>query len=189
MNADSSNTERRDVGAASSPASDVAQVDMQAAVQRVVQLYEHFTPERLDSLHSCYAAQAHFKDPFNDVYGIEAIRQIFAHMFTTVDSPQFVVTEQVVQGSQAFLVWEFRFRMRRWRTGQAQTICGGTLLRFDDQGLVFDHRDYWDAAQELYEKLPVLGALMRWLRQAGSATHAAKHLHQESSRANHHGGR
>jgi hypothetical protein len=31
------------------------------------------------------------------------------------------------------------------------------------------HRDYWDAAEELYEKLPVVGSLMRWLkRQANS---------------------
>jgi len=27
------------------------------------------------------------------------------------------------------------------------------------------HRDYWDAAEELYEKLPVIGALMRWLKK------------------------
>jgi hypothetical protein len=26
------------------------------------------------------------------------------------------------------------------------------------------HRDYWDAAEELYEKLPVLGSVMRWLK-------------------------
>jgi hypothetical protein len=26
------------------------------------------------------------------------------------------------------------------------------------------HRDYWDAAEELYEKLPVIGVLMRAMR-------------------------
>ncbi|MGA0584669.1 MAG: nuclear transport factor 2 family protein, partial [Castellaniella sp.] len=36
-------------------------------------------------------------------------------------------------------------------------------------GLVSFHRDYWDAAEELYEKLPVLGRLMRWLRKTLSA--------------------
>jgi hypothetical protein len=35
----------------------------------------------------------------------------------------------------------------------------------DAQGLIVLHRDYWDAAEELYEKLPVVGALMRWLRR------------------------
>jgi hypothetical protein len=30
------------------------------------------------------------------------------------------------------------------------------------------HRDYWAVAEELYEKLPVVGVLMRWLkRRAG----------------------
>jgi hypothetical protein len=28
--------------------------------------------------------------------------------------------------------------------------------------------DYWDAAEELYEKLPVLGGLMRWLKRAAN---------------------
>jgi hypothetical protein len=35
---------------------------------------------------------------------------------------------------------------------------------------VADHRDYWDAAEELYEKLPVLGALMRLLKRRLRAT-------------------
>ena len=145
--------------------------DIHAAVARLVQLYEQLTPQQLDKLHLCYAAQAHFKDPFNDVRGLEAIRQIFAHMFANLHEPRFTVTEQVVQGQRAFLVWEFRFHMRRWRVGQEQCIHGGTLVRFDDEGLVLEHRDYWDAAEELYEKLPVLGGFMRWLRLNGAADH------------------
>lgn len=147
-------------------------VDMQAAVRRVVQWYEQLGPDTLDSLHTCYTSHAHFKDPFNDVYGVAEIRQIFAHMFDTVDEPRFTVTDQVVQGRQAFLTWEFKFRMRRWWAGQPQSISGVSLLRFDETGLVYAHRDYWDAAQELYEKLPVLGVLMRWLRRAASASSA-----------------
>lgn len=144
--------------------------EVQAGVQRLVQLYESITPQKLDSLHTCYAPHAHFKDPFNDVVGLAGIRQVFAHMFTTVDAPCFVVTEQLIQGQQAFLTWEFRFRMRRWRKDVPQCIRGGTFLRLDAQGMVLEHRDYWDAAEELYEKLPLLGRLMRWLRRAGSAT-------------------
>ena len=37
-------------------------------------------------------------------------------------------------------------------------------------GRVVAHRDYWDAAEELYEKLPVLGALMRLLKRRLRAT-------------------
>ena len=38
-------------------------------------------------------------------------------------------------------------------------------MRFAADGRVVYHRDYWDAAEELYEKLPVLGPLMRWLKR------------------------
>jgi steroid delta-isomerase len=148
--------------------------EVEAGVQRLVQLYEQLTPERLNSLHTCYAPHAHFKDPFNDVRGLESIRKVFAHMFTTVDAPRFVVTEQLVQGQQAFLAWEFHFRMRRWRKGVPQCIRGGTLLQLNAQGLVLEHRDYWDTAEELYEKLPLLGRCMAWLRRAGSATASSK---------------
>ncbi len=156
--------------------------DTQFATQRLIALYEQFSPANLSALDAHYAPDAHFKDPFNDVRGVPAIRQIFAHMFATLDQPRFTVTQHIVQGDQAFLAWEFRFRMRRWRAGVEQCIHGATLVRFDAQGRVALHRDYWDAAQELYEKLPVLGGLMRWLRRAASATATSKdsHAHRPS---------
>lgn len=153
------------------------QVTTQAATQRLIALYEQLSPAHLSGLDAYYAPDAHFKDPFNDVRGVPAIAQIFAHMFTTVDQPRFTVTQHIVQGDQAFLGWEFRFRMRRWRPQVEQCIHGATLVRFDVQGRVMLHRDYWDAAQELYEKLPILGGLMRWLRQSASATATAKDFH------------
>lgn len=146
----------------------------QAGVERLVHFYEHLTLQQLNDIHACYAPQARFKDPFNDVQGVAAIRQVFTHMFTTVDAPRFVVTERLVQEQSAFLAWEFHFSMRRWRKGIPQCIRGGTFLRLDAEGMVLEHRDYWDAAQELYEKLPVLGGLMRMLRRAASAVPAGK---------------
>lgn len=148
-----------------------------AAVERLVGLYEHFTPDHLAQLGNHYAPDARFKDPFNDVRGVPGIAQVFAHMFATLERPRFVVTEQLVQGDQAFLAWDFHFRMRRWRPDVDQCIHGATLVRFDARGRVLLHRDYWDTAEELYEKLPVFGTLMRWLRRTASATAKTPRAH------------
>ena len=118
------------------------------------------TAQRLDTL---YTEDAWFKDPFNEVKGVPAIRHIFVHMFSQVDAPRFVVLEAVAQDGQAFITWEFRFRMRRWREGE-QCIRGCSQLHFAADGRICRHRDWWDAAEELYEKLPVLGSLMRGLK-------------------------
>ena len=142
-----------------------ASTDPRAAVQALASFYEGLSPQDLDRLPAYYASDARFKDPFNEVQGLPAIRGIFAHMFQALQEPRFVITQQLVDGSQAFLVWEFRFRMRRFDTATTQVIRGGSHLVLDAQGKVTLHRDYWDAAEELYEKLPGLGPLMRWLRR------------------------
>ena len=49
--------------------------------------------------------------------------------------------------------------------GAPYEICGGSHLRFNQAGLVVLHRDYWDAAEELLQKLPLVGAPIRWLRR------------------------
>ena len=139
----------------------------------MVRLYEQLTPNDLDRLSCYYAPDAYFKDPFNEVRGIPAIRQVFAHMFATLEQPRFVVTQKLVQDEQAFIGWEFYFRMQRWSPKVQQCIQGATLLSFDGKGYVTQHRDYWDAAEELYEKLPLLGSLMRWLRRSASASSKA----------------
>ena len=101
-----------------------------------------------------------------EVQGLRAIGGVFEHMFATLDTPHFVVTGRVLQGSTCFLTWDFCFRMRNFRRGQDQVIRGASQLVFDEAGRITLHRDYWDAAEELYMKLPVLGMLMRGLRRA-----------------------
>lgn len=151
------------------PQDTVAPGEYQAAVARVVAFFETLSPDSVNALADHYAADARFKDPFNDVTGIAAIRGIFAHMFATLNKPRFVVTGQVLQGDQCFLTWEFHFAFRRFNAGQAQVVLGASHLKFSPQGLVTLHRDYWDAAEELYEKLPLVGGLMRWLKRRANS--------------------
>jgi ketosteroid isomerase-like protein len=139
--------------------------DCSAAATRLARYFEMISPQSVADVARYYAANARFTDPFNDVTGIAAIQQIFAHMFQALERPHFVVTEQVVQGQQCFMTWEFRFGFKNFKKGEPQVILGATHLVFSDSGLVTLHRDYWDAAEELYEKLPVVGGLMRWLKR------------------------
>lgn len=128
----------------------------------VVLAYEALRAETVPALLALYSPQARFKDPFNEVQGREAIGQVFAHMFATLHEPRFVVDLAMAEGDDAFLTWGFLFRRGN---GEVMRICGATHLHFAADGRIDLHRDYWDAAQELYAKLPVLGVLMRWLQR------------------------
>jgi ketosteroid isomerase-like protein len=134
-------------------------------VQRIVEFFEHLTRADLARLAEIYRDDAAFKDPFNEVRGAAAIARIFEHMFDTLEGPRFVVHDAVVEGAQCFLTWDFVFV----RGGGELVVRGASHLRFADDGRIAVHRDYWDAAEELYEKLPLLGGVMRWLKRRISA--------------------
>ena len=137
-------------------------------VARIVTLFETLMPADTARLHEVYAADVRFKDPFNDVQGIAAVQEVFSHMFVALDEPRFVVRDIIVQGDACFLTWDFIFRFKRF-SRELQTIRGGSHVELDAQGRISLHRDYWDAAEELYEKLPVVGALMRWLKRRANS--------------------
>jgi ketosteroid isomerase-like protein len=106
------------------------------------------------------------------VQGVPAIERIFAHMFDALEAPRFVITQQVQQGTQCFVTWDFLFAMPRLQNGATHTIRGATHFVLREEAGVWRvavHRDYWDAAEELYEKLPVLGGLMRWLKKRANS--------------------
>lgn len=127
----------------------------------LVRFYETLTPADVDGFAAFYAEDAHFVDPFNDVHGVEAIKCIFSHMFEQLGAPRFVVVERFERGDQAMLIWVLHCRMG----GRDIEIAGASHLRFDDEGRVTAHRDFWDAAGGVYEKLPLMGGMMRWLRR------------------------
>lgn len=136
-----------------------------ASLARLITCFQTIAPDTLPELAGIYTDDVYFKDPFNEVRGLAAVTRIFAHMFEQVDAPRFVITGSVLQGDQAFVTWDFRFRMKRFARDE-QCIRGASQLKFAADGRASFHRDYWDAAEELYEKLPVLGALMRALKRA-----------------------
>ena len=139
--------------------------DTRTAVDSLCAYFETISPQSVSRIGDFYTTGARFKDPFNEVHGIPAIQRVFAHMFESLHEPRFVVSSRIVDGTQCFLVWEFRFRFKRFDTTTEQVVRGGSHLVLTADGLIEDHRDYWDAAEELYEKLPVVSSLMRWLKQ------------------------
>ena len=123
--------------------------------------YENLSAADVARMGELYDAHAYFRDPFNEVRGLAKVQRIFAHMFESLETPRFEVREAFGASDQAFLTWDFSFRVR----GRSLRIHGSSHLKFAPDGKVIYHRDYWDAAEELWEKLPLLGSVLRWLKK------------------------
>jgi len=138
------------------------------ALDALCDYFDTLSASSLDALDTYYAADAGFKDPFHQVTGVEAIRAILRHTFDTLPGARFRVTRRFPGADRhAVILWEMDFVMPVTRA--PTTIVGATHLVFDAAGKVTHHRDYWDAAEELYARLPVLKWLMRALARQAAA--------------------
>lgn len=130
---------------------------------RLVGLYERLSPQCLPELLAAYAEDAWFKDPFQEVRGQQAIGQVFRHLFETCAQARFEVQRAFSEGDDACLTWVFFVARQAGDTPLA--IRGASHLHYGPDGRVATHRDYWDAAEELYGQVAGLGTLMRWLQR------------------------
>lgn len=136
------------------------------ATRNFSEVIQNLRSDNLEELTLVFAPSARFKDPFNDVVGHEAIKQVFAHGFRSCPGLRFLVEEiaYVADSSVAYFYWRFQCG-----TPEQLTLTGVSRVVFDEQGFVVEHVDYWDPAGQLYEKLPILGGLIRWVRRRLSA--------------------
>ena len=134
-----------------------------ANLQRYTEFFEQLNPDNLSQLVSVMMEDVHFVDPFNDVHGIESVENIFLHMFKSLQDSRFRVTHAAVaDGAQprGLIRWELTSMLN----GKPYNIVGMSEVRFAPDGRVNAHIDHWDSGQQFYERLPVIGWLLRKIR-------------------------
>ena len=99
---------------------------MKTSIANIIHFFETLSPQQLERLGDLYTPDARFKDPFNEVQGVEPIANIFRHMYASLDQPRFIVTGQVAQGNQCFLTWQFKFGFKNFHKGVEQSIAGAS---------------------------------------------------------------
>jgi limonene-1,2-epoxide hydrolase len=135
-----------------------------AAVRAYAAYYADLTSESVGNLRALVAADVHFKDPFNDVRGVDRMIRMLEKMFEDASDVRFELGEQACAGDLCFLRWRFFFRPRRVAR-EIWPVDGVSAVRFDQDDKVVEHIDYWDAAEQIYERLPVLGNVLRPIRE------------------------
>jgi hypothetical protein len=152
---------------------------MNDAVDRYIRFFEALAPISLHRLNDVFDSNARFKDPFNDVCGIDGIRRVFEDMYEQCEAPRFTITDVACEGDTCFIGWTFYFRRRK----SEFAIEGVSRVRFGVSGRAVEHIDYWDPASQLYESIPLLGAVLKALRRRLSTVRSETTSHSTKQAA------
>ena len=142
---------------------DPDKADLTLALDKYIEYYETLTHRSVRLLEKIADPQMQFKDPFNEVEGVDNVVEIMRKMFDDVENPQFEVEDKAWGGGgrTAYIKWIFMFGSESKR----QMISGMSEVMFTPYGLVASHRDFWDAAENIYEQVPVLGSILRMIKK------------------------
>ena len=116
----------------------------------------------IEEFGSIYDDAIIFKDPFNEVRGIRAVYTIFQHMYETLDNPRFIVNEYIENQNIAYVKWNFVFTFKN--SENESRFEGVSRIEMNKEGKIISHVDYWDAAEHIYEKMPLLGSVLRFIK-------------------------
>lgn len=135
-----------------------------AVIERFQALYLALRADTLHLLDGVYADTVIFEDPLHRVEGLAELKHYFQRMYAGVESISFEYGEVFPSAGQAMLTWTMHMTHRRLQGGEPLTLPGATHIRFARDKVLY-HRDYFDAGALLYERLPVLGSVVRAVRR------------------------
>jgi hypothetical protein len=108
---------------------------------------------------SAYAADVHFQDPTQEHQGIDAYIKAQDGLLKRCDGVFLTPGAIAITGDSAFVEWTMGLKIK----GIEFIYPGATRLRFNDQGLIVDHRDYFDFVGPTFGPVPLIGGFVRWL--------------------------
>ena len=122
-------------------------------VKNYINLFNNLSADNINEFDNLISKDIIFVDPFNNIKGINAFKNIFYHMFENLNEPRFSVIDYSINKQRVFLKWKMTF----FAFKSLQTIEGMSELLLNDAGQVASHTDYWDSLNGLFIKIPFIG--------------------------------
>jgi hypothetical protein len=138
-----------------------------SALRNFGRFFADFSPNKVENLvDQTYATDIWFNDTLKTIRGRTALREYLTHSAQAVQSCRVEILDTLSndQGDY-FLRWTMVIRFRRFKPDQDTQTIGISHLRFDREGLVCLHQDYWDSTAGLFEHIPLLGAGIRAIKR------------------------
>ncbi len=113
---------------------------------------------------STYSADAYLNDTLKTEIGAAAIEKYFLGTAENADEIRVEIQDVVRSGNDYYLRWVMDVKFKKFHRGKSFRTVGMTHARFNDQGLVILHQDYWDSTTGFFQHVPVLGAGIRYIK-------------------------
>ncbi|MGY6554445.1 MAG: nuclear transport factor 2 family protein [Wenzhouxiangella sp.] len=138
-----------------------------AGIERFKTTFSDFTDPQLEAkIRATYAERLFFNDTLHSFHRLDDLADYMARTGEAVSASRVTVHQVVTDGVDVYVRWSMEFRTRAVGRDVHSHSIGMSHLRFDEDGRVVLHQDFWDSGHGLYAHLPFVGFAVRRARRA-----------------------
>ena len=130
-------------------------------IERFKAYFKALHESDLSLLRTIYADNIVFKDPVHEIKGLVELEDYFTSMCADLSDCRFEYLDELVTDDVAYVKWVMHFKHPKLGN-RLISVRGVSHLKLGDK--IEFHEDFYDMGAMLYEQLPVLGNVTRWLR-------------------------
>lgn len=134
-------------------------------LQRVKGLFEDYTYENLAAnLTTVYAEEFYFRDAFKQFTKPAELREYMLAGLKPLDQAEFVFNRVARSGDDFYLDWTMRLDFKKTPRNTWEESIGVTHMRFNSEGRVVFHQDYWDPTDIVYRRISIARQLIAFVK-------------------------
>jgi hypothetical protein len=138
-----------------------------AAIQRFERYNGDFSAANItNNTRKVYADGIYFRDPFRVVRGEPEFEKYLLRGSAGVSQFSMDWQDVAENNGDYYFRWIMTVKFKRDGKDTPPSLTTGiSHVRFNRDGLVVFHQDYFDSAAFLYEKIPILGSEIRFIKR------------------------
>ena len=134
-----------------------------ALIDRFKHEYADFGAELIGALPDLYLDNVKFIDPVHHLEGLDEVVRYYNVSISGLNYCRFEFIQTIVGDGDAAFTWLMRYSHKKIKKGEPIEVNGSSFIRFDDK--IYYHRDYYDLAEMMFDHLPLLGGLSRFVKR------------------------
>lgn len=123
--------------------------------------FDKLTKDNMSLVEEFYHQDVHFIDPVGEIRGAAKMKKYYGNMYQNVKALRFDFSEFHESGNTVIAVWKMVLKTDKLKGGEEIIVDGNSVIKFDDTGKASYHRDYFDMGAFVYENIPVIGYVIR----------------------------
>ena len=137
-------------------------------VQTQSKAQEFFSLLNKDTMHlvdKFYDERISFRDPIVEIHNRKQMKDYYVHLYNNIDSISWSFPDEINENNSCVLTWVMTLKTKNLNGNKPIIVDGVSVIKFGGkEGKAIYHRDYFDMGAFVYEGLPVLGGMVRFVK-------------------------